>query len=149
VDSYNFGPFIKNYVFLDNNSVSDLKKQLDYWLNSSQEDLDTADLIIREGKILHGLFFCQLAVEKALKAHVVKSTGDILPRSHNLIYLTELAALEVSEEDEIFFGILMRYQLEGRYPGQDPEVPSIEMSTELLFKTKKILKWIRKKLSGK
>ena len=71
--------------------MNSLKKQLDYWMNSSQEDLETADIL----------------------------------KSHNLIYLTELAGLEVSEEDENFFGILMRYQLEGRYPGQDPEIPSI------------------------
>jgi HEPN domain-containing protein len=129
--------------------VKSLKKQLDYWINSSQEDLETADILIGEAKLLHGLFFCHLAVEKALKAHVAKSTGDIPPKSHNLIYLTELADLEVSEEDENFFGILMRYQLEGRYPGADPEIPSIEISADYLLKTKEVLKWLKMKLSGK
>jgi len=33
-------------------------------------------------------FFCHLVIEKAIKAILVKHTGEIAPRSHNLLYLT-------------------------------------------------------------
>ncbi|OQA86530.1 MAG: hypothetical protein BWY27_01142 [Bacteroidetes bacterium ADurb.Bin234] len=38
------------------------------------------------------------------------------PRSHNLLYLSEIAGITFNEKDEIFLGILMKYQLQGRYP---------------------------------
>jgi len=58
-----------------------IKKQIDYWINAAEDDLLTADLLIREKRILHGLFFCHLVIEKAIKAHVVKKTGEVAPRS--------------------------------------------------------------------
>ena len=70
-------------------SQMDRKNQIDYWLKGAEEDLLTANLLLREKRILHGLFFCHLVIEKAVKANIVKVTGDIAPRSHNLVYLSE------------------------------------------------------------
>ncbi|WP_162416869.1 HEPN domain-containing protein [Cyclobacterium roseum] len=61
-----------------------LKNQIDYWIKGAEDDLLTAELLIRERRILHGLFFCHLVVEKAIKAHVVSTTKDFAPRTHNL-----------------------------------------------------------------
>jgi len=66
-----------------------IQKQIDYWINGADEDIITADLLIREKRTLHGLFFCHLVIEKAIKAHVVQKIGDVAPRTHNLIYLSE------------------------------------------------------------
>ena len=57
-----------------------VSKQIEYWKKGAEDDLVTADLLIRENRILHGLFFCHLVIEKAIKAHVVKSSGEIAPR---------------------------------------------------------------------
>ena len=88
-------------------------KQIEYWINSAKSDLDTAELLIRESRYIHGLFFCHLAIEKALKAHVVKISGQIPPKTHNLVYLLDLTHLEIGRNYEDFQGILMKYQLEG------------------------------------
>ena len=66
-----------------------IQKQIDYWINGADEDIVTADLLIREKRTLHGLFFCHLVIEKVIKAHVVQKIGDVAPRTHNLIYLSE------------------------------------------------------------
>lgn len=100
-----------------------IKKQIDYWIKGAEDDLMTASLLIREKRILHGLFFCHLVIEKAIKAHEVKTSGEIAPRSHNLIYPTEKAKLELKDDTEIFLGILMKYQLQGRYPDYNPILP--------------------------
>ncbi len=50
----------------------DIKKQIEYWKNGAINDIDTAELLINNGKYLHGLFFCHLVIEKIIKAHVVK-----------------------------------------------------------------------------
>jgi HEPN domain-containing protein len=75
------------------------EKQIEYWIQGAEDDLLTADLLIREKRILHGLFFCHLVIEKAIKAHVVKATGEVAPRSHNLIYLSEKTDLEFDNEN--------------------------------------------------
>jgi HEPN domain-containing protein len=93
-----------------------INKQIDYWIEGAGNDFDTARLLIENGKVLHGLFFCHLVIEKAIKANVVRITGEIPPKSHNLIYLSEKAEIVFTEDDELFVGVLMKYQLEGRYP---------------------------------
>ncbi|OFY50755.1 MAG: hypothetical protein A2W85_18330 [Bacteroidetes bacterium GWF2_41_31] len=124
----------------------DIKKQIDYWTKGAEDDLMTADLLIREKRILHGLFFCHLVIEKAIKAHVVKSSGEVAPRSHNLIYLSEKADLEFDVETEIFLGILMKYQLQGRYPDYNPVLPNILKVNEYFEKTKSLLQWLKERL---
>jgi len=92
------------------------------------------------------LFFCHLVIEKAIKAHVVKITGEIAPKSHNLIYLSEKADLIFDIETDIFIGILMKYQLQGRYPDYNPVLPNINVVIEYVEKTKTLLKWLKEKL---
>ena len=94
---------------------------------------------------MHGLFLCHLVVEKSIKALVVKATNEIAPRSHNLIFLSELAKLEFEEDDEIFLGILMKYQLQGRYPDYNPVLPDKIKVSEYLMKTEKIMTWLQSK----
>lgn len=124
----------------------DIKKQIDYWAKGAEDDLLTSELLIREKRILHGLFFCHLVIEKAIKAHVVKASGEVAPRSHNLIYLSEKANLVFDTETEIFLGILMKYQLQGRYPDYNPELPDILKVNEYLEKTRTLLGWLKERL---
>ncbi|MBU2453067.1 MAG: HEPN domain-containing protein, partial [Proteobacteria bacterium] len=107
-------------------SILDLQKQIDYWINEAEDNIVTADILIQKDRFLHGLFFCHLVIEKALKAHVVKTTKDIAQRSHNLILLSEKAKLKFDNDDDIFLGILMKYQLQGRYPDYNPIIPTKE-----------------------
>jgi HEPN domain-containing protein len=124
----------------------DINKQIEYWTKGADDDLSTAELLIREKRILHGLFFCHLVIEKAIKAHVIKTTGEVAPRSHNLIYLSEKTDLEFDNETEIFIGILMKYQLQGRYPDYDPVLPNILKVNEYFEKTKTLLQWLKERL---
>jgi HEPN domain-containing protein len=124
----------------------DIEKQREYWINGSIEDLETAKILIDRNRILHGLFFCHFVIEKALKAHVVLITKDVAPRSHNLIFLSEKAELVFNEDDEVFLGILMKYQLQGRYPDYTPYIPKKEIVLDYLDKTERLLQWLQAKL---
>ncbi len=123
-----------------------IKKHIEYWAKGAEEDLITANLLIRENRILHGLFFCHLVIEKVIKAHVVKTSEEVAPRSHNLIFLSEKADIEFNEETQIFLGILMKYQLQGRYPDYSPVLPNIENVNKYLDKTKNLLQWLIEEL---
>lgn len=124
----------------------DIKKQIEYWTKGAEDDLLTCELLVREKWILHGLYFCHLVIEKAIKAHVVKNSGEVAPRSHNLIYLSEKADLIFDNETEIFMGILMKYQLQGRYPDYNPVLPEILKVNEYFERTKTLLQWIKERL---
>ncbi|MGD2090993.1 MAG: HEPN domain-containing protein [Candidatus Aminicenantes bacterium] len=125
----------------------DIEKQIEFWVEGAEAALDTARILIKKKKHLHGLFFCHLTIEKIIKAHVVRETSQIPPKSHNLFRLLENTGIEVTEEDAEFFGILMKYQLEGRYPDYNPQIPEKRKVKEYFQKTKEMLLWLKKKLS--
>jgi len=120
----------------------DLQKQIDYWTNGSKDDLITSELLINNNRLLHVLFWCHLTIEKAIKAHVIKNTQQIPPRTHNLIWLLEKTDLSPNDEALKLLGDLMVYQLEGRYPESFPSVPSKPIAFELLNKTKDFHQWL-------
>jgi HEPN domain-containing protein len=126
--------------------VINLRKQIDYWINGSADDLETAKVLIERKRFIHGLFFCHLVIEKVAKANVVKNTNEIAPRSHNLFYLLEKAGITLSENQEIFIGILMKYQLQGRYPDYNPKSPSSEIVDSYLEQTENLMLWLQKQL---
>ncbi|HET56263.1 MAG TPA: HEPN domain-containing protein [Ignavibacteria bacterium] len=127
-------------------AVMDINKQIEYWKKGAESDVETAGILIDKKKYLHGLFFCHLSIEKILKANFVKQRKTIAPKTHDLIYLAEQANLKLNENDLYFLPILMKYQLEGRYPEYSPFIPSKEQANEYLNKTKDLLKWLTQKL---
>ena len=124
----------------------DIEKQIEYWKLGAFDDLETAKILIDKNRLLHGLFFCHLVIEKIIKAHVVKQTKEFAPRTHNLFHLSEKANLKFNEDQEIFLGILMKYQLQGRYPDYNPSVPDKAKITEYLIQTENLVQWLEAKL---
>ncbi len=67
-------------------------------------------------------YHAQQAVEKALKALLVKA-GEDPPKSHNLVRLNlALAPRPFSEDDEEQLAILTLWSVEQRYPADQPEL---------------------------
>ena len=93
-----------------------IPKQIDYWRKGSREAMETAELLVDNEKLLFGLFFCHLAVEKLLKAHYVRTVEKLAPKTHDLEYLARNSGLELTGEQTDLLDFLMLYQLEGRYP---------------------------------
>jgi HEPN domain-containing protein len=122
------------------------KEQIQYWVNTATDDLQTADLLISNDRFIHGLFFCHLCIEKLCKAHIVKDTGEVPPKSHNLLYLVSKSDLLLTEDQKDICGILMTYQLEGQYPEYYPSSPSVQMVNDLFSKTKELFTCLKEKL---
>ena len=57
-----------------------VEAQKKYWQTGAVSDLETAEILIDKGKLLEGLFFCHLAIEKAIKAKVVEIMQMCLPK---------------------------------------------------------------------
>jgi HEPN domain-containing protein len=120
--------------------------QVEYWKTTAISDLETSEILIEKGKTLHGLFWCHLTIEKMLKALYVKVNNEFAPKTHNLIYLLNNTGLSLDAANNELLGILLKYQLEGRYPDYKPEVPDIEKVKEYLKRTKDLFKWLMTKL---
>jgi len=45
-----------------------IEKQIEYWKTGVLDDLTTARILIEKRRLLYGLFFCHLVIEKIIKA---------------------------------------------------------------------------------
>jgi len=87
--------------------MTTIERQIIYWQSTAESDFETAEILINNQKYVQGLFFCHLCIEKMLKALVVKVTGEIPPKSHDLPYLLKKSSLDLSEDNLNFLQILM------------------------------------------
>lgn len=94
----------------------DLNKTIQYWLDSAQYDLDTGKGLLPVKRFPYALFFAHLALEKALKAVVVKTTREHAPFTHSLTLLASKANIEIPEAMRDRFAEYMEFHLEARYP---------------------------------
>ena len=124
----------------------DVRKQVDYWRTSSDEDFAAAESLLEKGHLRQSLFFAHLAVEKMLKAHVVRKTGDIPPRIHDLVRLAHIADVSISKEQKDLLLEFGPYHLEGRYPdSQQLPLTSVFVKKEFA-RAKEMLEWLKAQL---
>jgi HEPN domain-containing protein len=83
-----------------------------------------------------------MAVEKIIKAHVVKQTRTFPPKIHKLMELINLGKLELSHEQSDFCGKINGYNIEARYPGIFAESPTVEKASEYLAYAKELIAWL-------
>lgn len=115
------------------------------WTERARYDLDTADAMFKAGRYLYVLFCCQQAVEKALKAVIVKSTGALAPRTHNLLRLAEIAGVKLDQEQVRFLGELSGYYIQSRYPEEIRAAGSTiseELAGKVLARTEQMITWV-------
>ena len=115
---------------------------MEYWRDGAVDNIEVAEILIEKGKRLEGLFFCHLALEKALKAHVTKATQAVPPKTHNLQRLADIAGLELRESDYRFLGEMMEFQIEGRYPEIGPKVPDKKKTAGYFKKSREVVGWL-------
>ena len=124
----------------------DVRRQVEYWLNGSQDDIEAPAVLLEKRKIRQSLFFAHLAVEKALKAHVSKATDAVPPRTHDLLRLAELAGISIPAPRRVFLARLQRYCMEGRYPDLPPETPEWDEARTELDEAQETRSWLVRQL---
>jgi len=124
----------------------DTVKQIEYWRSGSEEDIAAASSLIEKRHLRHGLFFAHLAIEKILKAHVVRKTGKEPPYIHNLIRLAEIAELALDPDRTDLIRRFNLYQLAGRYPDRGHARLDTEIAKERLMQAQEMVQWLMAKL---
>ena len=125
----------------------DINKHVTYWVESAKKDLKFANrCIFRDKETAYGLFFVHLALEKAIKAHVVKETKEIPPKIHNLNSLAKLGNIQFSQEQSDFCGKMNFYNIEGRYHDTFLTQPPLDDAKEYHKQAEELISWLIKQL---
>ena len=117
-------------------------KQIEYWQNTSAEDIETAEILIDKKKYKEGLFFYHLSIEKILKALYVKNNKELAPKTHNLNYLINKSSLNMNNDLIDIINNLHFFQLEGRYPENGIKQPAFNYVIKLVENVKELRKWL-------
>jgi HEPN domain-containing protein len=123
-----------------------IEKQIDYWRAGAAEEMDLSTDLFASGRTRHGLFFLHLSLEKILKAHVCRKTGDLAPKDHNLVRLIDKTMLPLSEEDRSFLSGMTRFNIEGRYPDSYDNLPSVASVDTIRKESERIYTWLLEQL---
>jgi len=123
-----------------------MNRRVQSWIDGVNDALEMADSSFASGKFLWAVFFCHLAVEKMLKAVVLNRTGEVAPKTHNLMHLLKLGQLSPPKEALDFLGQLNTFSVPTRYPDELPGIEEMfdrKKTSDVLEKTRNALEWIR------
>jgi HEPN domain-containing protein len=96
-----------------------MSREKDYreWLRFAESDRQAARALLTAGFYEQSAFYCQQAIEKLLKAIIVKQTGDRPPHLHDLLTLLRRTKdVAHTEEIERWLGRIDNYYVGTRYP---------------------------------
>ena len=124
----------------------DITRQIAHWRDGAREDWQVAAELLENGRVRQALFFMHLALEKALKSHVCRHTGDLAPHTHNLIRLAEISCLEISPEQTDTLADMNEFAMAGRYPDTVGPLPTRDDAKELQAKAREVFQWLIRQL---
>lgn len=126
--------------------------KISYWVELSDYDLKTAEVMLDGKRYLYVGFMCHQAVEKILKAYFADKINETPPYTHNLSKLSELSGLNkiMDDDKKTFLFSVQPLNIEARYPSyKENLLKSLnqENTSELITKTKEFLQWVKQMLS--
>ena len=124
----------------------DINKQIAHWRDGSLEEWQVAQDILEKQHVRQALFWAHLTLEKMLKAHVCKHTGDIPPRIHNLARLSEIGGLHLATDKTKFLVYMDGFNIEGRYPESLPPAPKLKEANEIMEQVGALVLWLNEQL---
>jgi HEPN domain-containing protein len=128
-----------------------MDEKVQYWIEISDYDLETAEAMLRSKRYLYVGFMCHQAIEKVLKAYYTSVKSDTAPFSHSLSYLAKKGDFydSFTEEQKDFIDQLEPLNIEARYPShRERLLKSLteKKCLEILKGTKELQIWIKEKL---
>jgi len=126
--------------------MSMMRKETENWLSASEYDLITAEHMFQTGRYLYVVFMCHLSIEKSIKAIVHEETEKLPPKSHDLIYLSNLAQIQFPENLLDFIGKVNSASIVTRYPEDLSKAISAypkHIVEDYYNNTKEVLHWLR------
>jgi HEPN domain-containing protein len=124
------------------------RRDVRLWWEQARHDLETAEHNLAGDRYDAAIFFCQQAVEKALKALTIQNKRHSAGPTHSLITLGRLCG--VPKKYSTFLRTLTSEYFLSRYPDAAGEVPyTLYDGTEArqyLETSKELLQWVARQL---
>ncbi len=128
----------------------DVNKTIQYWLDGASYDLETGRSLIKSKRFPYALFLGHLAIEKLLKALVVKTTKEHAPFTHSLILLASKLDFEIPESISDKLAEFMEFHIEARYPDEKRDFYrkcTEEFTNQKFNEIKEIFQWLKQRLN--
>jgi len=125
------------------------KDKIKYWLKTADQDWKVANHLFEKKDYSYALFFGHLTIEKILKAIFTNKKDKTPPFSHNLVYLSEKAGLELNDENLELLEEVSDFNLEARYPDDKfsfYKKSTMEFTKNKLKQIERLKKWLLQKL---
>ena len=123
------------------------EEHIKHWVNSAEEDLESAFAIFEAGRYNWSLFVGHLVIEKILKALFIQvDESNFPPRIHNLLKLAEYSGVRLTNEQEKFLTNVNKFQVEARYQEVKEELSRIatkDFTKVNLLKIKEHYLWLK------
>jgi HEPN domain-containing protein len=128
-----------------------MDENINYWIEISDYDLETAEAMLDSKRFLYVGFMCHQTIEKIFKAYYTKLKSETAPYSHSLSYLAKKGDFYESftESQKDFIDQIEPLNIEARYPSHKERLLrslTKEKCTEILHNTKELQLWIKAKL---
>lgn len=128
-----------------------MKEHVNYWVELSEYDIETAEAMLESGRYLYVGFMCHQSTEKILKALFTSVNQSPPPYTHSLSYLAEKSNLlgELSDLQVKFINSIEPLNIEARYPSHKKELMKSlgnERCKQIINETKEFIKWVKTKL---
>jgi HEPN domain-containing protein len=95
--------------------MTDKEQNERYWLIGVEDSILTANALFKEKIYHHALFYCQLAIEKQLKALIVKNLNRAAPTIHDLVELANIAKISRTTTQNNQLHDITDFNLAARY----------------------------------
>jgi HEPN domain-containing protein len=127
-------------------------KTIRYWYESAAYDIAVADALYETGKYPYALFMGHLALEKILKALVVKTTRKHAPYTHSLTLLASESTIKIPQQTMKKLARFMEFHFEARYPDEQKKFYqrcTKGFTRKNLHEMREIYIWLTEKLQKK
>lgn len=127
----------------------DIEKTVQYWLDGAEYDMGVAEAMYEKEKYPYALFMGHLALEKLLKALVVKTTQEHAPYTHSLSLLAEKTGIEIPQKILKRVARFMEFHFEVRYPKEQKKFYNKctkEFTNKKMQEIKEVFIWLTEKL---
>ena len=123
--------------------------QVEYWVKSAENDLETAESLIKEKKFDWALFMGHQVLEKILKAIYVECKRTFPPKTHDLILLLKEMNLHIGDTELDFFAEVNTFNISPGSSDDQFKINKLFTKEFSLAKFKEIQRkyqWLKEKL---
>jgi HEPN domain-containing protein len=123
----------------------------EHWLTMADDSMEDAKWALKGNRVLLLAYSCNLTIEKALKAKFSSVTGEIPPKTHDLVKLAQRGDIyDKFNDDQLkLIEVLMPLQTEARYSEYKEMIKKSltpESCAKLCSETEELLCFIKKTL---